>query len=101
MIDSRPTRASGAMRSFARPIVLLRFDYLRLCEDELEIRKLGLVTNRTWAVWSDAIEAGIATPLSRELIDERPAELHYVRQFASDHVDPYKGWKLWAKWNGL
>lgn len=79
----------------------LALDYLRLCEDELEIRKLGLVTNRTWAVWSDAIEAGIATPLSRELIDERPAELHYVRQFASDHVDPYKGWKLWAKWNGL
>jgi hypothetical protein len=89
---------NGKLRKADRALAL---DYLRLCEDELEIRKLGLVTNRTWKVWADAIESGIATPLSRELLEERPAELHYVRQFARDHRDPYTGWRLWAKWNGL
>lgn len=79
----------------------LALDYLRLCEDELELRKLGLVTNRTWESWAEGIKTGINTPLCKELIDERPLELTFVRRFAGDHHDPYKGWAPWAAWNGL
>lgn len=91
----------GLKRRLRKADRALALDYLRLCEDELEIRKLGLVTNRTWKVWSDAIESGIATPLSQQLLAERPSEFEYVREFALDPRDPYAGWTPWAKWNGL
>lgn len=84
----------------------LILDYLRLCEDELEIRKLGLVTHKTWKrVWSDAIATGINSPACQKLIKERPGEFAYVRKFDVDHRDPYpgsKGWLWpWSKINGL
>ncbi|MCR2817307.1 hypothetical protein NQ166_00490 [Microbacterium sp. zg.Y1090] len=91
----------GAGHRLSKEDRALALDYLRLCEDELEIRKLGLVTNRTWRVWSDAIYSGISTPVSRELIDERPDELQFVRQFACDRRDPYTGFRPWAWWNGM
>lgn len=91
----------GRKRRLRKADRALALDYLRLCEDELEIRKLGLVTNRTWKVWSDAIKSGIATPLAQELLAERSSEFEYVRRFALDLRDPYAGWTPWAKWNGL
>lgn len=91
----------GLRRPLRKADRALALDYLRLCEDELEIRKNGLVTNRTWKIWAAAIQTGIASPLCRELIAERPAELVFLRDFARNPRDPYTGWKVWAKWNGL
>ena len=79
----------------------LALDYLRLCEDELELRKLGLVTKQTWNSWAEGIKNGINNPLCRELMDERPLELTFLRKFARDHNDPYRGSAPWAMWNGL
>lgn len=40
--------------------------YLRLCEDEFEVMRLGAISWRTWEVWHDAIRDGSAS-YSREL----------------------------------
>ncbi|WP_156391119.1 MULTISPECIES: hypothetical protein [unclassified Nocardioides] len=34
--------------------------YLRLCEDEFEVMRLGSISWRTWEVWHEAIRAGAA-----------------------------------------
>jgi hypothetical protein len=31
------------------------FDELRLCEDELDLRQSGFITNATWRIWSASI----------------------------------------------
>lgn len=38
-------------------IRLFEYRYLRLCEDEFELRKLKRIRRRTWRVWHDAMTA--------------------------------------------
>lgn len=96
-----PERRLGRPRRLSKKDEALALDYLRLCEDELEIRHLGLVTNKTWQVWAEAIWAGISDPVSVRLMAERPEEFEFARRFARERRDPYSGTRWWAKWNGL
>ena len=36
--------------------------YLRLCEDEFEVMRLGAISWRTWEVWHEAIRDGVGAP---------------------------------------
>ncbi|MER6601599.1 hypothetical protein ACH4TM_12535 [Streptomyces parvus] len=50
LVNRRPRRTSDEARRAARL-------YLRLCEDEMELRAMGWVGKRTWAEWSPGIRA--------------------------------------------
>lgn len=41
----------------------LAIAYLRLSEDELDLRKQGFITDRTWAIWSEGIRAQLRAPI--------------------------------------
>lgn len=71
--------------------------YLRLCEDELELRQLGWVGRRTWQQWHPGIEAQLKQwPVVDEWIPIRdgqraPHQFELLRQLAATpHYDPYR-----------
>ncbi|MFD9584871.1 hypothetical protein ACFWBM_09350 [Streptomyces sp. NPDC059980] len=71
--------------------------YLRLCEDELELRQLGWVGGQTWKQWRSGIRAQLRQwPVAGEWAPIRD-RVHAPRQFtllreldASDCYDPCK-----------
>ncbi|MBG6183059.1 hypothetical protein IWX65_001006 [Arthrobacter sp. CAN_A214] len=76
--------------------------YLRLCEDELDLREQGFITDRTWKVWSLGMRAQLKSePYAAELqklgLDDLPA----LRQFLPTGRDPllWRWYKRW--WSGL
>lgn len=91
----------GSRRLRTRRDQAVALDYLRLCEDELEVRKLGLVTNKTWRVWAPSIASALTDSRNQRLLARRPDEFEHIRVFAVSGQDPYAGNRLWAKWNGL
>ncbi|MEN3361195.1 MAG: hypothetical protein V7637_5177 [Mycobacteriales bacterium] len=72
--------------------------YFRLCEDELELRREGWITDATWTVWAVGIEAqlkrwpfrqiwGAVTSTGQEHTSEDFTALH---EFCAGHRDPCK-----------
>lgn len=45
------------------------WDYLALCEDEIDLRKIGRVTDETWAVWCHSIEDSIGGYPHRPMLE--------------------------------
>lgn len=92
------------------------WDYLALCEDELDLREHGNVTDEAWAVWSSAITGSvnrypyshffdeIEADLARAgvPVNERPfQQLRAFREGGSDElVDPFTMSKLGRYWTG-
>ncbi|MFD7765243.1 hypothetical protein [Streptomyces microflavus] len=71
--DAEETPAERAEREKLRKSVLL---YLRLCEDELELRKLGWVGGKTWDEWSLGIRAQLKQwPVAEEWAPIRDGQL--------------------------
>lgn len=82
-------------------------DYLQLCEDEIQLRASGRVTDNTWKLWAEAIkfqtshepyETALASPTSEGLF-------MLVRQLRSSSPDALfdplsRGW-FWKKVHGL
>ena len=67
IMDNRSTewRNGGELQPSDRGVVQ---DYLQLCEDEIDLRKLGRVTDNTWGFWANAIVAQTKSgPYSDEL----------------------------------
>jgi hypothetical protein len=70
--------------------------YFRLCEDELELRREGWITDATWAVWAVGIEARLQRWPFRQIWDEvtrtgqerGTADFTCLHQFCADHRDP-------------
>jgi hypothetical protein len=96
-------RAQPQIRVIDQQIVR---SYLRLCEDELELRKAGWITSDTWEIW----ETGIRAQLKRwpfcqvwrevncETGPERPIdaieEFTLLRTFLLDGEDPLENASL-------
>ncbi|MEV7881855.1 hypothetical protein [Streptomyces microflavus] len=77
--DAEESPAERAERKELRKSVLL---YLRLCEDELELRKLGWVGGETWEQWSLGIQAQLKQwPVAEEWAPIRDGQ-RAPRQFA-------------------
>ncbi|MEQ3554638.1 hypothetical protein WIS52_29590 [Pseudonocardia nematodicida] len=49
--------------------------YVRLCEDQLEMRALGSITTSTYHVWRDGMCASLAYPVVLQAIEESDSPL--------------------------
>lgn len=59
--------------------------YLQLCEDELELRELGRVTDATWAFWSKSMFEQVSVPAYRRVLDGMPDDqFPYLRRLMAD-----------------
>lgn len=76
--------------------------YLRLCEDELDLRTQGFITDRTWAIWSEGMRAQLRSgPYYSELQKLGPGDLPALRYFLISGRDPLAWWKPKRWWSGL
>ena len=93
-VDRVPTEAD-------RPVMRA---YLQLSEDEIDIRKLGRVTDNTWKFWSTAILDQCAAPGYRDELAAAPAEEYpNVRTLTETQgrVDPLSASWGWRARHGL
>lgn len=76
--------------------------YLQLCEDEVDLRRLGRVTDNTWGFWAGAMaERASAPAYAQELDLAGPDSYPLLRQLIGGRTDPLRhGW-LWRKVHGL
>lgn len=77
--------------------------YLRLCEDEIDLRAQGFVTDKTWKIWGWGIESQIK---QRPYLDQLKAmgqdELPSLRAYLEDpNKDPLKWRRPKRWWSGL
>jgi hypothetical protein len=68
------------------------YDELRLCEDELDLRGNGLITNPTWRVWSASISA-VSQDSAKMAVLDRADEMGLLRDYLQTGTDPIRvGW---------
>jgi len=76
--------------------------YLLLCEDEIDLRARGRITDATWAFWGDAIlTQARAAPYAAELTSSGPDEYPGLRAFLESKDDPIHHELLWRRSHGL
>ena len=74
--------------------------YLRLCEDELELREGGWISRRTWRVWHSGIRAQLRNPpfalvwksLEANVTDRDQPDFALLRRFSRTDQDPRRSW---------
>jgi hypothetical protein len=84
--------------------------YLRLCEDELELRQEGWISRETWAIWKTGITAqtkrwpfqAVWQEVDRETGPRRsntdiPEEFTLLRKFLCDGKDPKSMYSRWKR----
>ena len=84
--------------------------YLRLCEDELELRKEGWISGETWAIWQAGIEVQLERwpfkPIWREVDLQtgpsrpdraRQEEFTLLRDFLANKQDPQMSYSRWKR----
>jgi hypothetical protein len=76
--------------------------YLLLCEDEIDLRARGRITDATWAFWGDAIlTQATAAPYAAELTSSAPDEYLGLRAFLESKGDPLHHQLFWRRSHGL
>lgn len=76
--------------------------YLRLCEDEVELRIHGYITDKTWKLWAEGIRAQTGTEPFKEILSIEPADqLRELRKFLRDDEDPLRRNCVARWWSGL
>lgn len=77
--------------------------YLQLCEDELDLRRNGFISTKTWEIWADGMKSQCARPAYKDALNAMElSELPALRDFiANSNEDPLKmNWFLrW--WTGI
>ncbi|GAA5228426.1 hypothetical protein GCM10025778_29600 [Paeniglutamicibacter antarcticus] len=80
-------------------------DYLLLCEDELDLREQGFITDQTWHIWMSGIVFALRDPQLIKLAQGFPSErLDNFKALIEDpriEFDPLKRTKLRRWWTGL
>lgn len=75
---------------------------LRLCEDELDARASGWVSNSSWKIWAPSILATRDSASSMALLRRLPKdELCRLRAFLVDEADPQTIWPPKQLWRGV
>ena len=81
------------------------YDYLLLCEDEMDLRKRGYITDQTWQIWMSGIFFTITDLQCKELIDNFPkGRLEHLRKLSIEPLpsfDPIELGKVRRWWTGL
>lgn len=78
--------------------------YLQLCEDEIDCRRIGRVTDNTWVFWRDAILSQTsAAEYKRALADSGADEYPLLQKLRGlgPGYDPLEHRWLWRKTHGL
>ena len=76
--------------------------YLQLCEDEIELRKRGRVTDSTWAFWAVAIRDQCSQePYAAALSDLPEEDLPSLRGLLAGEAEPLTWSKARRKLHGL
>lgn len=85
--------------------ILAMRDYVSLCEDELDLRKRGFITDRTWSVWKTGIWAAIQDPRILEVVatfgDNRLDLLRSMIDRDQSSFDPIAMSRMSRWWKGL
>lgn len=72
------------------------FRYLQLCEDEIELRKLGRVTDATWKFWAKSMHQQASVRSYHAVLDQTPSdEFVFLRKLLKDgpeHDPMNQGW---------
>ncbi|UOE42890.1 hypothetical protein [Agromyces larvae] len=91
----------GRGRRTDRPLITA---YLQLCEDEIDLRRLGRVTDNTWGFWARSIvDQASTSPYASELGRVRPELYPLLRRLIESDAgfDPLDRSRLWRKLHGL
>ncbi|MFL4474503.1 hypothetical protein ACIPVK_10950 [Paeniglutamicibacter sp. MACA_103] len=76
-------------------------DYLMLCEDELDMRQQGYISDKTWKIWSSAIGSAQSNEKLKVLMDQFPdGRLDLLRNF-DERIDPLTRSLFRRWWEGL
>lgn len=94
---SKPLRSSLSDRDHG-----LCRAYLRLCEDEVELRIHGYITDQTWKLWAEGIKAQTGIEPFKEILSSEPKDqLPELRKFLRDDEDPLRRNRVARWWSGL
>ena len=82
------------------------YDYLQLCEDEVDLRANARVTDSTWALWAGAIASMVSIEHFAAAVNEAPKNVFpRLRNMMSvmnpDTYDPLKKPLVWRRFHGL
>jgi hypothetical protein len=75
--------------------------YLQLCEDELDLRKNGFVSTKTWGIWEDGILSQCSRSIYREALANERDDLPSLTKFWLDREDPLKMNRFQKWWTGV
>jgi hypothetical protein len=81
-------------------------EYLQLCEDEIDLRANGRVTDSTWSLWASAIASMASIPHFADSIEKAP-KIMYPRlrvMMGSPNpgtFDPLNKGLAWRRFHGL
>jgi hypothetical protein len=80
-------------------------DYLLLCEDQLDLREQGFITDRTWKIWMSGIIFAAKDPTLKVLAQDFPPKrldkFKSLTKNPSIDFDPLKRMRLRRWWTGL
>lgn len=79
----------------------IALNYMRLCEDQLDMRRLGRITNSSWSFWAPAIRQAMSEPAYHDLRNAYPNQFHSLRDFLSTGQDPFTKNRFGAWLGGL
>lgn len=72
--------------------------YLRLSEDELDLRKQGYITDGTWAIWSEGILAQLEAPIYANALLKYNNLLPSLARFAQSRGKDPLTWRTFYRW---
>ncbi|GAA1941716.1 hypothetical protein GCM10009775_36860 [Microbacterium aoyamense] len=103
LMDRRSFRwvSSGGPR---RADIVVIKGYLQLCEDEIDCRRIGRVTDSTWKFWRAAILSQAGGDHYRHVLDVSPKDDYpLVRELlhSGSSYDPLPRSWFWRKTHGL
>ncbi|MCP1412910.1 hypothetical protein [Paenarthrobacter sp. A20] len=76
--------------------------YLQLCEDELDLRRNGFISTKTWDLWATGMISQCARPAYADSIRFLPSdELPALRYFLQTRKDPLKMSVIRKWWTGI
>lgn len=76
--------------------------YLQLCEDELDLRRNGFISTKTWGIWADGMVSQCSLPVYVDSLRQAKAhELPALRQFLANPQDPLKMSPVRKWWTGI
>ncbi len=97
----RPTKHWNGSITVVVPFAV-RYAELKLCEDELDARAHGWVTNDSWSVWKGSIYAHRDDEMMMDIVERTPRlELVRLREYLKTGVDPIEVGQWRQFWRGL